>query len=213
MTKLKTPLIWKRLTIEGKKIVETHELKKLACKLNKNEERSIRYLQEHHYIYRIFRGIFYIKSPNERENNYFERSIFEIITLALKVKGIKNWYFGLETALKFNDMTHEYFTINYVITDLYRTTKVISILDSKFQFYKWSKRYFKCGIIKKNGLRYSDKERTVLDRAYKRYLKNKSKEDMISLISEYIRSIDKKKLRDYLEHYPKEFRETIGGHL
>ncbi len=73
-----------------------------------------------------------------------------MISKALKIKGVKHWYFGLETALKINNMTHEYFTMNFVITDSYRTTKIINILDTKFQFLKWSQKHFTFGIEQKN---------------------------------------------------------------
>ena len=42
---------------------------------------------------------------------------FEIIKNGLIIKGVKKWYFGLETALKLNNMTNEYFTIDYVVND------------------------------------------------------------------------------------------------
>jgi len=119
---MKTSLIWKRLLIVGKKIVGSSEIKSLARELGKNEERSLYYLQEEGYIVRIFRGIFYVKTMEERELGTFNNTIYEIVALALKEKGVENWYFGLENGLKINNMTHEYFTIDYVITDSYRTT-------------------------------------------------------------------------------------------
>ena len=71
-----------------------------------------------------------------------------VIGEGLKIKGVKNWYFGLETALKLNTMTHEYFTIDYVISDQYRTTKTIHILDKDFKFIKWRSSITTFGIIK-----------------------------------------------------------------
>lgn len=210
---MKTPTIWKKLIINQQKIITTPEIQKLGKQINKDEWRSIDYLQRHGYIYRILRGIFYIRDPEERERDFFKASVYEMVAMALKVKGIKNWYFGLETALKFNEMTHEYFTINYVITDSFRTTKVINILDFKFQFIKWSKKRFKFGLKKVNGLRFTDKEKTALDMAYKNYIKNRNKANILSPIKEYILTIDKQKLSDYLKHYPKTFRKTVGGQL
>lgn len=210
---MKTPLIWKKLVIDRRKIVTSAEIFELARGLGKEDVRSLRYLQEHGYIYRVLRGIFYVKSPEERERDFFQYSIYEMVSKALEIKGVKHWYFGLETALKLNNMTHEYFTINFAITDSYRTTKVIGILGTKFRFLKWNKSHFDFGIIKKNGLIYSDREKTVLDLMYKRYLKGKDMMYMTSHLREYEELLEPKKLRNYLERYPRRFQESLGRHL
>ena len=68
---MKIPLIWKKLIINDRQFTTSDEIRKFALTLNKNEWESLDYLQKHGYIYRIFRGIFYIKSPDERERGYF----------------------------------------------------------------------------------------------------------------------------------------------
>jgi len=209
MTKMTTPLIWKKLIIERHKIVTSAEIRRLALNLDKGEERSLRYLQEHGYIYRILRGIFYVKSPEEREKGFFECSKYEMVSKAMKQKGIRNWYFGLETALLLNNMTHEYFVVNYVITDSYRTTKIINILDTKFQFHKWSKKHFMFGIIRKSGLAYSDREKTVLDLAYKIYLRESDSRRVTSPLRDYETYLNQSNLSTYLEFYPPGFRELL----
>ncbi len=206
-------MIWKKLVVEGHRFTTSSDIQEMARKLGNNPKRSLRYLQEHGYIYRILRGIFYVKSPEERERGFFEYSVYEMVIEALKIKGVKNWYFGLETALKMNNMTHEYFTVNYVITDLYRTTKVINILDTKFHFLKRCQKYFKFGIRKQNGLRYSDKEKTVLDIIYKRVIKNKESKYILSPFYDYGDLLDKKQLTSYLHYYPKRFGELMRGLL
>ena len=213
MTNIKVPLIWKKLLVEKQKVVLSSEIRTWSRDLEKNEWNTIRYLQRHKYIVRILRGIFYVRSPDERERDYFERSIYEMITEALKVKGVKNWYFGLETALKLNNMTHEYFDIDFVITDSYRTTKVIKILDSNFKFIKRSKKFFQFGIIKKNKLIYSDAEKTVLDIAYNGYINNFDIKHLSASIKEYINKLDMVKISDYLDYYPNGFKEKIEALL
>ena len=209
MTQMKTSLIWKRLIIQDKKIVTSDEIKDLANELGKDGERSLYYLQEEGYITRLLRGIFYIKSIQEREQNTYDKSIYELVALSLEKKGVANWYFGLETALKMNNMTHEYFTIDYVLTDSYRTTKVIKIMDTRFQFLKRSKIYFKEGQIKKNLLRYSNPEKTVLDLAYQRYLSSKNPNLFLLPIREYSGKIDFEKVKDFLSMYPKSFQKNM----
>jgi predicted transcriptional regulator of viral defense system len=210
---MKTPLIWKKLIINERRIITSEEIRKLALDLNKKDWESLDYLQKHGYIYRIFRGIFYVKSPDERERGFFQHSVYEMISKALKEKGVKQWYLGLETALKINNMTHEYFTVNFVITNSYRTTKIINILDTKFQFLKWSQKHFTFGILHKNGLKYSDKEKTILDLIYKRYRKDHITKYTISPLHEYGDLLDKIKLKNYLVNYPDRFRKNMKGIL
>jgi hypothetical protein len=136
-----------------------------------------------------------------------------MIAEAMKVKNVKNWYFGLETALKLNNMTHEYFDIDFVITDSFRTTKVIKIIDRNFKFYKRSKRHLKYGILKKNNLFYSDHEKTVLDLVYNRYVNNENLEQLSAPLKEYKNKLDEDRLFDYLENYPRKFREILEGLL
>lgn len=61
---------------------------------------------------------------------------YELVSKGLELKGVKNWYFGLYTALKFNLATHESFTITYVITNKLYRNKPISIDNHKFKFIK-----------------------------------------------------------------------------
>ncbi len=204
---MKTPIIWKKLLLEKRKIVLSKGIHELAKKLNKNERWSVDYLQRHGYIVRILRGFYYVKTPEERQLNKLDHSIYEIVAMALKEKGVRNWYFGLETALKLNNMTHEYYSVNYVITNSYETTKIIKILDTKFKFLRWNGKHFKFGIEKKGILRYSDKEKTVLDIAYQTY-RNKTKDPYIlNLIREHSPLLDNDRLMEYFKHYSMRFQQ------
>ena len=77
------------------------------------------------YIIRIFRGIFYVKSLEEIKYKKVKYNHLELVAKGLELKGVKHWYFGLHTALKLNNATHEYFTIDYVITDSFYRNKPI----------------------------------------------------------------------------------------
>ena len=180
MASIQATLIWKRLLLEGYKFVTSDRIKDLAREFGKNEDRSLRYLQEHGYTLRVLRGVFYVMSPEEIEQGYHKYSIYEMVSEALSVKGVKNWYFGLESALKMNRMTHEFFTVECVITD------------------------HGCAIF------HSDKERTVLDLSYRAYLERGGLERTIAPIVEYGDRLDKDKAAGYLTSYPPKFREMIA---
>ncbi|MCK5024378.1 MAG: hypothetical protein KAR56_02050 [Thermoplasmata archaeon] len=206
MSQMPAPIIWKKLILEKQKVTTSGRVKQLALDLDKNADRTLRYLQEHGYIIRVLRGYYYVRTPEEREMKTLDHSIYEIIAMALKEKGVKDWYYGLETALKMNNMTHEYFSIDYVVTNTYETTKVISIMDKKFKFLKWNKKHFQFGVEKKDLIRYSDKEKTVLDIAYSTY-RNKTKGPYtLSIVREHSPLLDDSKISEYMKHYPIRFQ-------
>jgi len=210
---MKASILWKKFLLENKKIVTSEYIRDLAEQISKDSNQVIDYLQRQDYITRILRGIFYVKSIEERVRSGFDHSIYEMVAMALKKKGVESWYFGLETALKMNEMTHEYFTVDYVLTDSFRTTKVIRIIDNQFKFIKRSKKYFKDGIVTKKRIRYSDVEKTVLDLAYQYYLKDNKTEFFLSPVREYKDRIDGGLMQKYVEAYPRMFRNGVEGLL
>ena len=206
-------LIWRKLQVEGDKIVTSEDVREASQNLGKDYTRSLRYLQEHNYLMRIFRGIFYVNSAEERDAGTTDRPVFRIVAEALALKSVKHWYLGLETALRINGLTHEYFTINYILTDSYRTTKVIRIADTRFQFLKWSLKHFESGIRREFDLKFSDREKTVLDLVYKRHLEGQDERSAISPLIEYEKVLEKNKVRLYLADYPRKIQEMVGKRL
>jgi len=217
MTRISATSVWKKLLIDGYKVVSSDDVMSIASKFGKNEMRSLRYLQEHGYIFRVLRGVFYVKSPEEVEGDFFRYSIYEMISEALRTKGVKNWYFGLETGLKMNMMTHEFYTVDSVITDSFRTTKTIGILDSKFSFRRWAiadgAAAWKVRRITDHGcvIYHSDKERTVLDLAYRNLLGKGSVKQALAPLVEFEDRLDRQRLAEYLSDYPPRFREVVQG--
>lgn len=206
-------MIWRKLLIEGNKIVTSNVIRETADVFGKGYIRSLGYLLEHGYLTRIFRGIFYVNSRKERDTATFERPIYRIVSEALALKSVNHWYLGLETALRINGLTHEYFTVNYVITDSYRTTKVIKIADTRFKFLKWSKKHFTFGIEREFELRFSDKEKTILDMVYKRYIDSRDERHAIAPFIEHRSNLNKRKIAEYIDKYPPRIREMMRERL
>lgn len=202
---MKSSVVWEKLRIEGKEIVTSKEVKELAEKIGKDGENTLYYLQEEGYLSRIFRGIFYVKSWEERKRSVEEYSIYELIAMALDKKGVENWYFALETALKINNMTHEYFSVDYAFTGSYRTTKIIEIQDQKFKFFKRRKEHFSQGVTTDKDIRYSDPEKTILDLKYRSYLKD----DRSDHLKQYGDKIETSKIKNYLKDYSKSFERKV----
>ncbi|MBU4500997.1 MAG: hypothetical protein KKA79_00270 [Nanoarchaeota archaeon] len=124
----------------------------------------------------------------------------------MELKGVKNWYFGLYTALKLNNLTHEHFAIDYMINDKIFRAKPIEIAGYKFRFLKLKPELFGFGIIK-DTLRYSDPEKTILDFIYVWRYNGIPEEKIIMDISDYARGLSKKKMRVYAENYSKAVKE------
>ncbi len=190
-------LIVRKLELSDKKFITREELKEDCKKLSMDYYATIRYLTHYKYLVRILRGIFYVKSIEERKLNKVNINYFEAIKEALKIKGVKNWYFGLSTALKLNNLTHEYFTIDYVISDKLFRIKPFLILGYKIRFIKINPKLTKFGIINKN-IPYSDAEKTMLDYIYLKEYGN------VKLIPEEILEVcSKTKLLKYAINYNK----------
>ncbi len=196
-------LVVEKLARGNKKFVTSDEIKDYCGKLALDYLTTIKYLLRNKYVARIFRGVFYVYSIEERKLGRSEMNSFEIIKEALKIKGIKNWYFGLETGLKFNNLTHEYFVIDYVINDKIFRAKPIIIMGRKVKFYKLSSKILSFGVVKKN-VNYSEPEKTLLDLLY---LKHYTKEEFEEIAEE----LSKTKLLKYSRSYNKRVINTVKG--
>ncbi|MEM3113081.1 MAG: hypothetical protein QXI33_01505 [Candidatus Pacearchaeota archaeon] len=194
-------LIVEKLARDNKKFILAEEIKDYCKKLSLSYIPTIKYLIRNKYLARTFRGIFYVYSIEERKLGKSEMNFFDILKEVLKLKGVKNWYFGLETGLKFNNLTHEYFTIDYVINNRIFRAKPIIIMGRKVKFYKLSPKMFKFGIIK-NNVNYSDSEKTLLDLLY---LKHYNKEEFEEIAEE----LSKTKLLKYAKNYNKKVINVV----
>lgn len=195
-------ILVEKLRIAGKKMVTRDELRVYCKLLGISYESAINYLLDNEYVVRVFRGIFYVKSIEERKFGKEDMTFYEILKEALKIKGVKNWYLGLDTALKFNNLTHEFFTITFVINDKLFRAKPMLIMGRKVKFYKLTPKMFFFGIVK-HTFPYSDPEKTILDEVYLGLYKGLTEYLIKNRIIDYIDNCDKKKLIKYAKHYPK----------
>jgi len=205
----RSSLLLKKLRIEEKEFVTSDELKLYCKSMGLSYKKVIKYFTHRAYLTRIFRGIFYVKSLDEIKLGKTRYSHLKLVAKGLELKGVKNWYFGLYTALKLNNMTHEHFTVDYVVNDKLFRPKPMNIAGYKFKFVKLVPRLLKFGITG-NNLRYSDAEKTILDFIYTWRYNGVPKEKIILDISEWSRSLSKEKIRKYATNYPKTVREIAN---
>ena len=192
----------KKLKVDEKEFITSVELKRYCKSMGLNYEITIRHLVSRGYLIRIFKGIFYIKSLDEAKLGKSKYSNLELIAKGLELKGVKNWYFGLYTALKFNNMTHESFSVDCVINDKLLRTRPINIAGCKYRFIKLAPKLLTFGIIE-DKLKYSDVEKTILDFIYTWRYNGVPAEKIILDVSEWAKDISGEKTKKYAVNYPK----------
>ncbi len=187
------------------KILTRKDFDSLATKYKFDKEILRRVMLNKDYLITIFRGVYYLKSYEEKKLNSLKYSPYELLALGLEKKGIK-WYFGLNTALKFLGLTHEVFPVNIVINNKFNRTKPMKIAGSSFFFIKLKPDlFFEIKETKTNSnirIYHSRLEKTLLDMIYLRknidlteYKFNKS---LFLKESNKYNRIVKKKIREML---------------
>lgn len=205
-------LLVEKLWIENKKFIKSEEIKEYCRSMKMDHTQAIHYLSKRRILVRIFKGIFYIKSIEEIKLGRNKYNHLQLVAKGLELKGVKNWYFGLHSALKLNDMTHEYFTIEEVISDSIFRANPINIAGYKFRFIKLSPSLVVFGINNsRNHLRYSDAEKTIIDFIYLARHKGTPVDKIIIDVSSWITTttLSKSKLRNYARKYPKQVASTV----
>jgi len=204
------PLL-KKLYLEKIEFVTSKKLKRYCDMFELNYDNTIRNLTSGGYLLRIFRGIFYVRSLNEIKLGKTKYSHLELVAEGLALKNIKNWYFGLYSALKLNNMTHEEFAIDHVLNDTLFRAKPMVIAGHEVKFYKINPALIKRGIKKKGEIRYSDPEKTIIDFIYLWRYNGIPEERIIMDISDYTKDISISKMKDYTRDYPKTVKKTLEG--
>jgi len=201
-------LLARKIEASGGKYVTRDELKGYCKELGLNYLPAVKYLTHYKYLLRVLRGVFYARTIEERKIGKLSVNHLEAIRDTLKLKGVSNWYFGLETATTLNNLTHEYYPGVTVVSDSIARPRPFDILGHKVRFIKVSPKLFGFGVLEKN-VPYSDPEKTLLDIIYlSRYngLKESEIRDAVADLPEHC---SKDKLISYAEKYPKTVRKTV----
>ncbi len=149
----------------------------------------LKYLSRHNYIRRVFSGIYYINSFDERKREFSQFEEREVLFMALNKLGIK-WYAGLGYALYLQGKKWQ--TPNQISIVNIKFSGAKKILGLKVRFFK-TKESIIFGLKKmqtKHNISYfySDPAKTYIDRVY---------------FNETDSLIRVKNTREYLRRYPK----------
>ncbi len=204
-------LLRRKLWTDRKEFVTAEELKCYCKTMKLNYEMVVRYFGMRAYLVRIFRGVFYVKSLEELKLGRNKYNHLELVAKGLELKNVKRWYFGLHTALKLNNMTHETFAVEDVVNDKLFRAKSIAIAGYKFKFSRLSPSLLGFGIRKAgNGVRYSDPEKTLLDFIYLWRYNGIPEEKIVADVSGWEKGASKEKLIAYAKKYPKTVAEIAA---
>jgi len=200
---MKTDILLRKLRMENREFLTSKELRAYCKSLKLDYDIAMRHLVPRGYIVRIFKGIFYLKSLEELELARPEYSHLELVAKGLELKRVKLWYFGLHTALKLNNMTHETFAVEDVINDKLFRVNPFTIAGYRFKFSRLSPALLTFGIRKaENGVRYSDPEKTILDFIYVWRYNGIPPERIRADVAGWAKGVPKEKLRRYARKYP-----------
>lgn len=206
---MKYGLFVRKLLLRKDRYISSEELKEECAKLGMSYEKAIKYLYLYKYLERIVRGFFYIPTVEERKYKTGGPSFYEAISKAMEYKKVENWYFGLETAIKLNNITHEFFTIDYVVSDKIFRPKPMKILGRKVKFVKLNKKLFGFGTKKSKNTPYSDLEKTILDIIHLRKYLGETNKAIRDYVIEWADEADKNKMKKYSKHYSKSVRKAL----
>ena len=204
---MKYSLIVRKLNSIEDRFITADKIKEYCSVLEMEYYDAIIYLTRHRHLYTILKGIFYKPSVAERKLKSLKIDHYEAIAKALGLKGV-NWYFGLETAIKFNNLTHEFFAVDYIIND--KIGRTLKILGNKVKMVKLKPELLDFGIKKSNGFRYSDVEKTVLDIVYLKRYRGIKEENIANFITPLIKYCSKEKLKHYAKRYNKKMEEFVS---
>jgi predicted transcriptional regulator of viral defense system len=191
----------------GGRVANKEEVERVCDKFGVDLGRTINYMINYGFFVRILRGLYYVKTIEEFK---LKKALDAYRLISLGMEKLKvDWYFGLYTSLRLNGLTHEFFGTIFVVNDEIFRPKEIGISGEKVKFIKLKSKLFGFGIVDKNGIKFSDPEKTILDLIYVFRYRNVAEERIISTVEDYSRKLERKKLREYLKFYPKSVSRVV----
>mgnify|MGYP000073558373 CR=1 FL=1 len=185
----------------GGKVATKKEIEIICRKFGEDVDNTINFMISYGYLVRILRGVYYVKTLEEFKLKK-SMEILKLVSMGMDKLKV-NWYFGLHTALRLNGATHEFYPTTFVLTDKIYRPKEISINGEGVKFIKLKSSLFGFGIVERDGIRFSDLEKTLLDMVYLSRYRSVPEERIISMLGEYKNKVKKKRIVEYLKFYPK----------
>ena len=201
--------VLKKIKQDDKEFVTSEELQKYSKDLYLDYRSISNYLVTRGFLLNILDDIYYVKSEEEILHNKLNYSILELVAKSLNLKNVKNWYFGLYTALNLSNIEYEHENdMFYLINDQILKEKPTKILGKNFRFLTFKNALFNFGIIK-NKVNYSDHEKTILDLIYLWQYNHMNESRILIETSKLLKGISAEKIVEYSQYYPESNRNLI----
>ena len=205
--------LWEVPVREGREVVTTDALSAMARRIGATPEHALRHLRREGYLLPLFRGYYYVRSPDEMRLHRERHDPLELFALAARAKRIGEWYFGLHTALRLNGLTHEDRREETLVSRHFYRIGGVPIGSRRFVIHKWGPELFGFGLDRHGTFQMSDPEKTVLDLAYLDYWASRKGHPESRDWLEHLSSVNRAKVRRYLPHYPEPVRKRVEEHL
>ena len=201
--------VLKKIKQDNKEFVTSEELQIYSKDLYLDYRTISNYLVTRGFLLNILDDIYYVKSEEEILQNKLNYSILELVGKGLNLKGVKNWYFGLYTALNLINIEYEHENdMFYLINDQIIKEKPIKILGKNFRFLTFKNALFNFGIID-NKVKYSDHEKTILDLIYLWQYNHMNESRILIEAYKLLDGISEEKILDYSQYYPSSNRNVL----
>ena len=201
--------VLKKIKQDDKEFVTSEELQKYSKDLYLDYRSISNYLVTRGFLLNILDDIYYVKSEEEILHNKLNYSILELVAKSLSLKNVKNWYFGLYTALNLINVEYEHENdMFYLINDQILKEKPTKILGKNFRFLTFKNALFNFGIIK-NKVNYSDHEKTILDLIYLWQYNHMNESRILIEASKLLDGISEEKILEYSQYYPDSNRKIL----
>ena len=201
--------VLKKIKQDNKEFVSSEELQDYSKDLYFDYRTISDYLLTRGYILNIIDNIYYVKTEEEILKKKLKYSILELVAKGLNIKNIKNWYFGLYTALTINHVEYEHDNeLFYLINDQILKAKPIKILGKDFRFLTFKNALFNFGIIN-DKIKYSDHEKTILDLIYLWHYNHMNESRILIETSKLIKGISEERILGYSQYYPESNRKLL----
>ncbi len=201
--------VLKKIKQDNKELVTSEELQKYSKDLYLDYRTISNYLVTRGFLLNILDDIYYVKSEEEILLNKLNYSILELVAKGLNLKNVKNWYFGLYTALNLSNVEYEHENdMFYLINDQILKEKPTKILGKNFRFLTFKNALFNFGIIN-NKVKYSDHEKTILDLIYLWQYNHMNESRILIETSKLLDGISEEKIMEYSQYYPESNRKIL----
>jgi len=201
------PLIKYILSSFGGKAIRRNTIESACNSFAADPTNTVNFMISYGYLVRVLRGLYYVKTPEEFMLKKAVE-IYRILSLGMDELMV-NWYFGLYTALRLNGVTHEFSDTIFVLSDEIFRAKDVKVAGENVRFMKLSRNLFGFGVIEKNGVKFSDLEKTVLDMVYISKYRSTPEQRIASSIEVYANGVASKRLKEYLKSYPRTVAKVI----